>query len=586
MPDNKERATLTREILAHRIKVATGKKKAELVLKNARIVNVHSHEVIEGSLAVDGGVIIGIGAYEGHEEIDMQRQYLLPGLIDSHVHIESSFSTPGQFARAVVPRGTTAVITDPHEIANVSGLDGIRFMLDASRGLPLAAFYMLPSCVPSTEFENSGAVLDARKLETLIDDEQVLGLGEMMDYPAVFEAKEGVLDKLLMAANRDKMIDGHSPMVEGKELNAYSVAGIKTDHESSTLEEMRERLRAGMYCLIRQGSAAQNLPALISGVTGENSRRCLFCTDDRQPEDILREGHIDNHLRRAVARGIDPLTAVQMATLNAAEAYGLKGRGALAPGYRADIIAVDDLKEFKVRSVYIAGEKVAEEGRPLFSVPTPDISRVTDTVKVADFAKEDLALSLPGDIARVIRVHPNSLLTEEVTRKINRDEHGNFAYHPKLDILKLAVVERHKASGNIGLALLENYKLSRGAIASTIAHDSHNVIAVGQNDEDLYAAIRELVRAGGGLTMVADGEVLDTLELPIAGLMTDRPLDELHGKLEQMYRTAFEELGVSQDLDPFMTLSFLALPVIPELKLTDMGLFDTRSFDFTDVAAE
>jgi adenine deaminase len=577
---------MTRDLLTHRIKVATGKKKAELVLRNARIVNVHSHEVIEGSLAVDGGVIVGIGAYEGHEEIDMERKYLLPGLIDSHVHIESSFSTPGQFARAVVPHGTTAVITDPHEIANVCGLDGIRFMLDASRGLPMAAFYMLPSCVPATEFENSGAVLDAEKLETLIEDEQVLGLGEVMDYPSVFEAKQGILDKILMAANRGKMIDGHSPMVEGKELNAYSLAGIKSDHESSTLEEMRERLRAGMYCLIRQGSAAQNLPALISGVTGENSRRCLFCTDDRQPEDILKEGHIDNHLRLAVSRGVDPVTAVQMATLNAAEAYGLRDRGALAPGLRADIAVVDDLTSFEVRSVYVGGEKVAEEGKPLFSVPTPDISAVSGTVHVADFKKERLALALPGDIARVIRVNPNSLLTEEVTRKVDRDEQGNFIHHPKLDVLKLAVVERHKATGNIGLALLENYKLQRGAVASTIAHDSHNVIAVGQNDEDIYTAIRELVRAGGGLTMAADGEVLDTFELPIAGLMTDRSLDELHEKLERMYRIAFEELGVSRELDPFMTLSFLALPVIPELKLTDMGLFDTRSFDFTDIAAE
>jgi adenine deaminase len=566
--------------------VATGKKKAALVLKNARIVNVHSHEVIEGSLAIDGGVIVGIGAYEGHQEIDMERRFLLPGLIDSHVHIESSFSTPGQFARAVVPHGTTAVITDPHEIANVCGLDGIRFMLEASRDLPMTAYYMLPSCVPATPFENSGAVLDAEKLESLIDDEQVLGLGEVMDYPSVFDTREGILDKILLAANRGRMIDGHSPMVEGKELNAYSLAGIKSDHESSTLEEMRERLRAGMYCLIRQGSAAQNLPALISGVTGENSRRCLFCTDDRQPEDILREGHIDNHLRLAVGRGIDPVTAVQMASLNAAEAYGLRDRGALAPGLRADVVVVDDLKDFTVRSVFVAGEKVAEEGKPLFSVPTPDISAVSGTVNAARFDKEQLDLELPGDLARVIRVNPNSLLTEEVTRKVHRDGEGKFIHHPKLDVLKLAVIERHRGTGNIGLALLENYKLQRGAVASTIAHDSHNIIAVGQNDEDLYAAINELVRAGGGLTMVADGEVLDTLELPIAGLMTDRPLDELHEKLARMYRIAFEELGVSRELDPFMTLSFLALPVIPELKLTDMGLFDTRSFDFTRVSAE
>ncbi|MFO7848584.1 MAG: adenine deaminase [Spirochaetia bacterium] len=574
---------ITKEVLARRIDVATGRKNAELVLKNAKIVNVFSHEIIEGSLAIDRGVIVGTGAYTGEKEVDMMGRYLIPGLLDAHVHIESSLSTPGQFAKAVVPHGTTGLVADPHEIANVKGKEGVRFMIESSRRIPLKVRYMVPSCVPATEFEHAGAVLDSETIEELMDEESVIGLGEVMDYPSLVNGEEELLDKLMTAHRRGSMIDGHGPMLLGRDLNAYASAGIRSDHESSTLEEMRERLRAGMYCLIRQGSAAQNLPDLIAGVRPENSRRCMFCTDDRHPEDVIAEGHIDNHLRMAVERGIDPITAVQMATINTAEAYGLKTAGALAPGYDADIAVVEDLKDFKVHSVYIDGKKAAEGGTALFSVPEVDISRVTDTVRVKEFGKDQFALSIPSGIARVMRLHPNSLLTEEAVRKVNTDSSGNFIRHPKLDILKIAVIERHKASGNIGLALVENYKLSRGAVASTIAHDSHNIITVGENDEDMYAAVQELIRVGGGITLAEGGEVLDTLPLPVAGLMSDRPIEEISGKLHSMYKTAFERLGVNSLLDPFMTLSFLALPVIPELKLTDMGLFDARSFTFTEV---
>ncbi|MGC9311615.1 MAG: adenine deaminase [Sediminispirochaetaceae bacterium] len=569
--------------LRRRIDVAMGRKRPELVFKNARIVNVFSHEVIESSLAVDRGIVIGTGAYEGEQEVDVNGGYLIPGLIDAHVHIESSLTSPAQFAKAVLPRGTTAVIADPHEIANVRGLEGIEYMLEASRGLPLSVFFMLPSCVPATRFENAGAVLDASRLKGLFGRERVLGLGEVMDYPSLCAGDGEVLDKLVLAVSNGCLIDGHSPMVLGKELNAYAAAGVGSDHESSTLDEMRERLRAGMYCLIRQGSAAQNLTDLIHGVSESNARRCLFCTDDRNPEDILREGHIDNHLRMAVSMGIHPVTAVQMATVNSAEAYRLNGRGAIAPGYRADIVLVRDLKEFRVEQVYVAGERVVNNGKAEFEPAETDISRVNGTVHVKEFIAGQLKLHLKGDMARIIRLQPQSLITEEVVRKVHLNDEGDFTFHPKLDVVKLAVIERHKATGNIGLGLVENYKLKRGAVALSIAHDSHNIITAGADDGDMFTAVRELIRVGGGITMALDGKILDTLELPIAGLMSDRSAEYVSGKLAEMQAAAFDVLEINRELDPFMALSFLALPVIPELKLTDMGLFDVRAFAFTDV---
>lgn len=572
--------------LKRRIDVATGRKRAELVFKNAKIVNVFSHEILEGSLAVDNGIIIGVGAYEGEREVDVDGAFLLPGLIDAHVHIESSLTSPAHFARAVVPRGTTAIVADPHEIANVCGLEGIEFMLKASRDIPLQVFFMLPSCVPSTGFEHAGAILDAEALSVLVGRERVLGLGEMMDYPSLLAGSEAVLDKMMLAADDGMPIDGHGPMVLGKELNAYAASGVGSDHESSTLDEMRERLRVGMYCLIRQGSAARNLPDLIHGVNESNSRRCMFCTDDRHPEDILSDGHIDNHLRMSVTRGVDPITAIQMATINTAEAYHLEGTGALAPGYRADIVIMDNLTDFNVKEVYVDGRRVALKGQAEFSVPDLDISGVSDTVHVKDFGVERFQLHLGTDLARVMRLQPESLITEEVTRKVNIDGEGNFTYHPRLDVLKMAVIERHHATGNIGLALVENYRLKKGAVALTIAHDSHNIIVIGTNDTDMYTAVKELIRVGGGVTLALDGRILETLELPIAGIMSDRSADFVSEKLEGMYALAIDSLGVNRDLDPFMTLSFMALPVIPELKLTDMGLFDARNFEFIDVAVK
>jgi adenine deaminase len=567
------------------IEVAKGKRAAELVLKNAQVVNVYTHELLKGDLAVDQGVIAGLGSYVGEEERDLEGRFLLPGLIDSHVHIESSFLSPEQFALLVLPRGTTTVVADPHEIANVSGLDGIRYMIDAAAKAPLDVFFMLPSCVPSTSFENAGAVLDAEALATLIDEPAVLGLGEMMDYPALLAGDPGVLAKLDLALGAGKPADGHAPMVLGNELSAYRAAGITTDHESSTLEEMRARLRLGMRVLIREGSAARNLGTLIEGVDEHNAHLCSFCTDDKQPADILAEGHIDFILRAAVAKGLDPITAVAMATVNAARGYGLYDRGALAPGMLADIAVVDDLAEFSVREVYKRGERVAEGGAPLFSVGLPDRTKVSDTVNAAPVTEADFVLPLRSDKAHVIQVVPDSLITKRTVRQVTRDQHGNFTVDPKDDVLKLAVIERHRRTGNIGLGLITGFGASGGAMATTIAHDSHNLIVLGDSDADMLQAADELLRIGGGMCIVSRGEVLDSLPLPIAGLMTSEPAGEVGPRIAALTEAAHERLGVNRALDPFTALSFMALPVIPELKLTDMGLFDVVAFDFLPLEA-
>lgn len=573
-----------KDILKRKILVSAGKKKCELVFRNAKIVDVLSHEITYGSIGVDNGRVVGIGPYDGDIDIDVKGQFLMPGLIDSHVHIESSLAPPDAFARAVLPHGTTTVIADPHEIANVKGAEGIKFMTRSAEKVPMNIYFMIPSCVPATSFEHSGAVLDAAAIDSLMDDKNVLGLGELMDYPSVISANNDIMDKILTASSRGKLIDGHGPMIEGKALNAYAAAGVRTDHESSTVDEMRERLRAGMYILMREGSAAHDLKALLGGVTEGNSRRCMFCTDDRQPEDILKSGHIDNHLRISVEMGIDPITAVQMATINAAQCYRLDSIGAVATGYEANFVIVDNLKDFNVKDVYFKGELVAKEGKAIFKAEKVDIQTVSGKLNVKPFGIEKFKLKLNTDIARVMRLKAHSLLTEKVQRKIFRDKDGNFDQHSELDILKLAVIERHNATGNIGLGLVENFKLQNGAIATTIAHDSHNIIVIGDNDADMYSCVNELIKIGGGITMCSRGKILGTLPLPIAGLMSDKPLPEINNKLKKMNKTAFDVLKVNKTLDPFMTLAFLALPVIPELKLTDVGLFDVTKFQFTDIS--
>lgn len=573
------------ENIKRTIDIAAGRVKPQLVLKGGNIINVFSGEMETGDIAIDSGKIVAIGSYEGEAEINIEGKYAAPGLIDGHLHIESAMVTPGQFARAIVPHGTTTIVADPHEIANVCGSDGIQYIIESSKGLPLNVFVMLPSCVPATPFESTGAVLEAQDLEALMEEEGVLGLGELMNYPGVIAGDEKVMAKLAMA--QGKMIDGHGPEIKGKELNAYLAAGIRTEHECSTVEEMDERLRRGMYILIREGSAAKNLKTLIRGVNDGNSRRCLFCTDDKHPEDLLVDGHIDHNVRLAIKEGLNPIKAIQMATINASECYGLKELGAIAPGYDADIIIVNNLESFQVERVFKRGMLVAENNRPLFQVESVDSSQVINTVNMKTIRQADLQIKLESDIANVIKVMPHSLLTQRVVRRVDTKE-GIFQHHPRLDIIKMAVIERHHQTGNIGLGLVEDFQLRGGAIASTVAHDSHNMIVIGDNDQDMLLAIQEVTSQGGGITIVSKGKVLETLTLPIGGLISRQNMEEVNQQLKKMLTIAYETLHVNTTIDPFMTLSFLALPVIPEVKLTDKGLFDVGRFQFIsiDVANE
>ncbi|MBN2897898.1 MAG: adenine deaminase [Clostridia bacterium] len=567
------------DIIKRRIDIAAGRKKAELVLKHAKIVNVFTEEIIDADIAIDQGFVVAIGSYDGEVELDMAGKYVAPGLIDSHVHIESAMVTPSQFAKSILPAGTTTIIADPHEIANVCGLEGIQYILDESSNIPLDVYLMLPSCVPSTNFENAGAVIHAKDMTAMMAKDRILGLGELMDFPGVINADSAILDKIHAAG--EKIIDGHGPVIANKQLNAYVAAGIRTEHECSTKEEMIDRLRLGMYVLIREGSAARNLESLIKGVTKENVRRILFCTDDRHPGDILKDGHIDNNVRLAIKNGVAPITAIKIATLNAAECYRLHNKGAVAPGYHADLIVFDDLNTFKIEKVFKKGNLIAENGQPLFKAKHIPNGSVTDTVNLKPVTQNDLRIKLNSDIVNVIHLLPHSLITEKVVRKVEVHE-GEFVHNKRLDILKLAVIERHNATGNIGLGLVENFQLKSGALASTVAHDSHNLIVIGTNDADMIEAVKEIERIGGGLAIVDKGQVIHSIPLPIAGLMTDQPIEALNKELIVLYENA-RKLGVNKTIDPFMTLAFLALPVIPEIKLTDLGLFDVTSFRFINI---
>lgn len=560
------------------IKIARGEKKAPLVLKNAKIINVFTNEIIPGDVAIHQGRIVGIGEYEGGEEVDLEGKYLSPSFIDGHVHIESSMVTPLQFSKAIVPRGVTSIIADPHEIANVRGLEGIKYILDTSEDLPLDVYIMLPSCVPATPFENSGAILEAEDLEKLKDHPRVLGLGEMMNYPGVVNGDERVLNKLDMF--KDQIIDGHGPLMKGKELNAYVGAGIVTEHECSSLEEMKDRLRLGMYIHIREGSAARNLQDLVQGVDKDNLRRCIFCTDDKDPADLLSDGSIDHNIRLGIQAGLDPIDCIKMASLNAAECYGLRWRGAIGPNYYADLVVIDNLEDFNIVQVYKEGQLVGENYQALFDYQEIDSATMMDTVNIEEIKEEDLEIKLEGNRVNVIRLLPRSLITEKVEREV---EITDGVFKAQGNLLKVAVVERHKKTGNIGLAIVEDFGLKDGAIASTVAHDSHNIIVIGDNDQDMIMAIDELERVGGGITMVSKGEVLDTLSLEIAGLMSQKPLGEVNDKLNEMLNTSYDQLKISRDHEPFMTLSFIALPVIPDIKLTDMGLFHVGEFKFIDL---
>ena len=570
------------EELKRRIDVAAGRQPADLVIKNCRIVDVFTDEIIAGDIAIIDGFVAAIGEYSGLSEVDAQGRFATPGLIDGHMHLESTMVRPSQFATTAVAHGTLGVIADPHEIANVCGSAGVEFVIQDTEGLPLDVHLMIPSCVPATDFETSGARLDLPQIEALLAQPRVLGLGEMMNYPGVIAADQRVLGKLAAVdAKPGQLVDGHSPWVLGRDLAAYAAAGILTDHECATVQEMIERVRLGMYVQIREGSACRNLDALVPGVSQAISQRVLFCTDDKHPEDIASNGHLDNNIRRAIAAGMDPLTAVRIACLNPARCYGLPHVGAIAPGYRADILLVDSLEEFSVRQVYRNGVLVAEDGQALFAPKDFVVEQIYNSVHPAALRPEDLTVKLTGDQARVISLRPHSVETDNQIETVTVAD-GCFAFDPSRDILKMAVVERHHASGNVGLALVKGFGLKGGAIASTVGHDSHNIIVIGDSDAAIMLAAAEVERVQGGITVVQGGEVLSTLPLPIAGLMSDLSLPEVEQQVLLMRDQAYA-MGVSGLVEPFMTLSFLALPVIPVLKLTDQGLFDVLAFGFTSI---
>jgi adenine deaminase len=560
--------------LANLIAVARGKRPADLILANARVVNTFTGEVEAGNVAICGEHIAGVGDYrQAREVLDLAGQYLAPGLIDGHVHLESSMLDVAEYARAVVPHGTSAIITDLHEIANVCGLAGMKYVLDSARRLPLDVLLMAPSCVPATHLETAGANITLEDIRQILEWPEAIGLGEMMNFPGVLGGDVSVLDKIELA--RGKVVDGHAPGLSGQDLAAYIAAGIGSDHESVALEEAREKLRRGMRIMIREGSAEKNLDALLPLVTDKTYPRCLLVVDDRSAADLLRDGDIDAVVRRAIRLGLEPVRAIQLATINTAEYFRLDNMGAVAPGYLANIIVLDDLADLRISMVFHRGRPVAREGKPLFSWPQPIDSRVTGSVKIKPFTVEELKLSAPSETMPVIEVVPGQIITRKTQARVKVMD-GVILPDTERDILKLAVVERHRATGNIGLGLVRGFGLKRGALASSIAHDSHNIIAVGTDDRDIMAAVKAIETMQGGLAAAAGGEMLAGLALPIAGLLAAEPLETVVAKLEKLHKLA-RDLGCGLP-SPFATLSFLALPVIPELRLTDRGLVDVTEF--------
>ena len=569
-------------MLEQYIDAAVGRKKAETVLKNGRFVNVFTGEICEGDIAVEGGKIVGFGKYAGETEYDIAGKIAVPGLIDAHVHIESSQLSPEEFARLVLPRGTTTAIADPHEITNVCGIAGAKYIADASKNTPLEVKVMLPSCVPATAFETSGATLTGADTEKYIGADFIHGLGEFMNYPGVLYKDSEVMKKLAAARKAGKVIDGHAPATSGLGLNAYIAAGISTDHECTSPEEALEKVSKGMYVHLREGSATRNVAANCGAGNAADLRRLLLCTDDRHAADLKAKGHLDNALRVAVAAGMNPVWAIIAATLNSAECYRLYGKGAIAPGYDADIAVFDDLKNFNCAMVFKGGRLVAKEGKALFKTGEKYLpAEVKNTVHVGNVAPDDFKIKLKGRRANVIRLLKDNVVTEKVVREVE-SENGDVKLCGT-DLLKLAVVERHHGTGNIGLGLLEGYGLKNGAIALTIAHDSHNIIVLGDNNADMAAAVAELKRIGGGMA-IAEGGKAQSLSLDIAGLMSSLPAEEYIAQSEKLLEKAYS-MGVSRDVEAFMSLSFLALLVIPSLKLSDRGLFDADKFELCSIDA-
>ncbi|MGE5841704.1 MAG: adenine deaminase [Deltaproteobacteria bacterium] len=562
------------ELLKQRIKAARRQIPSDLVLRKGRVVNVFSGEILEGDVAVHRGVIIGVGeGYVGAEQVDVQGRFIAPGFIDGHMHIESTMLLPSRLSAALLVHGTTAVVSDPHEIANVMGLEGIRFMLRESESLPFDVFFMAPSCVPATSLETSGASLDHEALASLIEEPRILGLAEVMNFPGVLEGDAEVLAKLQLF--RGRVIDGHAPSLVGHDLQAYCSAGIQSDHETSDLREAEEKLRSGMMVMIREGTSAKNLEALLPLVNRRNSRRFCLVTDDLHPADLLEKGHLDRVIRKAVRLGVDPLTALQMVTLNPAEYFRLRDRGAVAPGYRADLVVMEDLEDFAAAMVYKDGLRVSLDGKLSFFPEEMKGDLPSWPIRLPPLSAETFRIRRQGARARVIEVIPGQILTRERIEEVLSSD-GWVISDTDRDVLKLVVLERHKGTGNLGCGLVRGFGLQKGALASSVGHDSHNIIAVGVEDADLAAAVEEVRRLGGGLVVAEGGKILAKVALEIAGLMSTKPLESLSAELKMLLRAA-KSLGCTLP-EPFMTLSFLSLPVIPELKLTDRGLVDVRKF--------
>ena len=563
-----------KEDTAHRISVALGRQPADLLLTNAKIINTFTGEIEQANVAVAGDRIAGVGDYEqAAEVVDLEGRYLAPGFIDGHVHLESSMLHPAQYARAVVPHGVAAIVSDLHEIANVAGFAGIRYIMNWARRLPLELFLMVPSCVPATDLETAGDRLTAEDVRTALRWKNVIGLGEMMNFPGVLAQDESVLAKL--SSSHDYVVDGHAPSLKGKELNAYISAGIYSDHECVTYEEALEKMRRGMHIMIREGSSEKNLESLLPLVNDYTYQRCFFVVDDRSCTDLVRDGDIDAVVRKAVRLGLSPVRAIQLATINPARYFYLQSMGAVSPGYYADMIVLNDLDSLKVDMVFHRGKLVARGGQPLFSPPSSD-KGLSYTVHIKPFEISALRIPASRRYDPIIEVVPGQIITRKVSEevKLNGDQ---VVPNPERDILKLVVVERHRATGNIGRGLVKGFGLKKGALASSVAHDSHNIVAVGTNDRDIYAAIKEVERLGGGLVIANQGKVLSSLPLPIAGLLSDLPLEVVAARLEDLEKAA-KEMGTKLAC-PFSTLSFMALPVIPELRLTDRGLVDVTKFE-------
>ena len=559
--------------LEKKIALARGEGKADLLLSNCRMVNIFSGRVEKTSVAIAGEIIVGIGDYRARKTIDCKGSYLAPGFMDAHVHIESSMVTVPEYARAVVPHGTTTVIIDPHEIANVFGINGIRYMINSSKGCPLNVFVMLSSCVPASDLETSGAALTSRDLAFLWGEEQVLGLAEMMNYPGVLNRDPEVMAKIRTAGGSP--IDGHAPGLSGKDLNAYLAAGIQSDHECSTLREAREKLARGMIIMLREGTAARNLKTLLPLCTPSTCRRCLLATDDRHPGDLLAEGHIDFLIRTAIREGIDPVDAIRMGTFNTARYFGLSRLGAIAPGYRADLVLFDNFKNFRIERVLKNGRLVASDGRMVIKGWEPELPLLRGSINVNWAGKDDLSVKAQKGKARVIGVVPGQLITRQLMLSL-KSKDGLAVSDIRRDILKIAVIERHTASGNVGLGFVRGFGLRSGALASSVAHDSHNIIVVGTNDEDIMTAAIEVARLGGGQVVIDQDRVKAVLPLPIAGLISPQPLVKVRRAITRL-NAAARALGCPLK-DPFMTLSFMALPPIPALKITDRGLVDAVEF--------